>query len=81
MKTVIHVNQHAIRLNRKRGTNDPVLTIKTYKTNDYAHEASIINREGVVVAKIIYRPDKPLSCGATCWVETHLEVVDGINSS
>lgn len=66
MKTIIHVNQHVIKANRKNGTNDPVLTVKTYKSNEYAHEVSI---DGP--SKIVYSPDKPLSCGATVWIETH----------
>jgi hypothetical protein len=37
VKTVIHVNQHVIRANAKNGTNDPVLTVKTYKSNVYIH--------------------------------------------
>jgi hypothetical protein len=70
MKTIVHVNQHVIRKNRKTGGVDPVLTVKTYKSNEYAHEAAILDKDGEVVAKIIYRPDKPLSCGAQVWIET-----------
>ena len=69
MKTIIHVNQHVIKANRKNGTNDPVLTVKTYKSNNYAHEVAI---DGP--SKVIYRPDKPLSCGAQVWIETESEV-------
>jgi len=69
MKTIIHVNQHVIKANRKNGTNEPVLTVKTYKSNNYAHEV-IINGP----SKVIYRPDKPLSCGAHVWIETESEV-------
>ena len=69
MKTIIHVNQHVIKANRKNGTNEPVLTVKTYKSNNYAHEVII---DGP--SKLVYRPDKPLSCGAHVWVETESEV-------
>ena len=41
MKTIIHVNQHVVKSNRKNGVNDPVLTVKTYKENTYAHEVEI----------------------------------------
>lgn len=68
MKTIIHVNQHKI---RKR--EDKPLTVKTYKDNREAAEALIL-RDGEVVAKVVYRPDKPLSCGARVWIETDLEV-------
>ena len=69
MKTIIHVNQHVIKSNRKNGVEDPVLTVKTYKNNRYAHEVEI---DGP--SKIVYSPDKPLSCGAHVWIETQGEV-------
>ena len=37
MKKIIHVNQHKIRHNTKHKTDEPVLTVKTYKENNYAH--------------------------------------------
>ncbi len=76
MKTIIHVNQHKIKANKKRppDASEPVLTVKTYKDNRYAHEAVIRDAEGNEVARIVYRPHKPLGCGAHCWIETQLEV-------
>jgi hypothetical protein len=74
MKTIIHVNQHKIRSNVKTSSNEPVLTVKTYKDNRPAHEAVILARDGSEVARVIYRPDRPLSCGARCWIETHNQV-------
>jgi hypothetical protein len=59
MKTIIHVNQHVVKANAKNGTNDPVLTVKTYKENRYAHEVDIKGE-----SKVVYSADKPLSCGA-----------------
>ena len=61
----IHVNMHKVRANKKHGTNEPVLTIKEGKTNTYCHEVDILGP-----SKLIYRPDKPLSCGARVWIET-----------
>ncbi len=69
MKTIIHVNQHVIKSNRKNNAEEPVLTVKTYKDNKYAHEVEI---DGP--SKVVYSPDKPLSCGAHVWIETHGEV-------
>lgn len=66
MKTIVHVNQHVIKSNAKTGNQDPVLTVKTYKTNTYAHEVNITGP-----AKVVYSPDKPLSCGARVWIETN----------
>jgi hypothetical protein len=74
MKTVIHVNQHVIKANAKTGDNDPVLTVKTYKSNDYAHSVNILDANGNVVARVVYSPDKPLSCGARVWIETENSV-------
>ena len=65
----IHVNMHKIRFNRKHGTNDPVITVKTSHSNRYAHKVII---DGP--SEVIYRPDKPLSCGARVWIETNSEV-------
>ena len=74
MKTIIHVNQQVIKRNTKSGEREPVLTCKTYKTNDYAHEALIYGQDGKLAAKVIYSPDKPLSCGAKVWIETQNKV-------
>ena len=48
------------------------LVVKNYKNNIYGHSVKLGKCE------IIYRPDKPLSCGAHVWIETHDPVeVDG----
>jgi len=70
MKTIVHVNQHNIRHNTKTGERLPVLTVKTYKSNTYAHEVEIKGP-----ARVVYSADKPLSCGARVWIETQSEVV------
>jgi hypothetical protein len=69
LKTLIHVNQHVIKSNRKNKVEEPVLTVKTYKSNTYAHEVNIKGD-----SKVVYSPDKPLSCGAHVWIETQSEV-------
>lgn len=70
MKTRIHVNQHIIKSNCKSGKINPPLTIKSYKGNIKAFSVEIKGP-----SKVIYSPNKPLSCGAKCWVETESEVV------
>lgn len=75
MKTIVHVNQHVIKSNKNKQETEPVLTVKTYKSNRYAHEAVIVDDDGSEIAKIVYRPHKPLSCGAHCWIETKKEVI------
>ena len=76
MKKIIHVNQHKIRANTKHGTDEPVLTVKTYKENDYAHEAIIRTKEGSELARVVYSPHKPLSCGARVWIEFDTNTTD-----
>ena len=69
MKTRIHINQHKIRSNLKQGLDEPVITVKTSKSNTYAKEVKILGE-----SKVIYSPKKPLSCGARVWIETESEV-------
>ena len=63
-------------------TNEPVITVKTYKSNDYGHEVYIKGE-----STVMYSPDKPLSCGAKVWIETGSEVMvfnnhaNGINKA
>jgi len=70
MKKKIHINQHKIRANKKNNTEEPVITVKTSKSNTYAKEVEIIGK-----SKLVYRPNKPLSCGARVWIETDEKVV------
>ena len=69
MKRVIHINQHKVKRNRKVNEREPVITVKSYKNNVYCNEVKILGP-----SKVVYRPDKPLPCGAHCWVETESEV-------
>ena len=64
MRSQIHVNMNKIRGNKKHGTNDPVITCKTYKSNSYAHNVKINGP-----SEVIYSPEDPLSCGARVWIE------------
>ena len=70
MKKIIHINQHVIKRNSKTGERNPVITCKTYKSNEYGHDVIVLGP-----CKIKYSPDKPLSCGAKVWIETHSEVI------
>lgn len=68
MKTVIHVNQHNIKANAK-GAHLPVLTVKNYKGNVKVNAVTINGP-----SRVVYSPDKPLSCGAKVWIETYSPV-------
>lgn len=69
MKSIIHINQHVIRSNKTHNENEPVITVKQGSKNTYGHEVTI---DGP--SKVVYSPDKPLSCGARVWVETESNV-------
>tara|TARA_R100000365_G_C2712792_1_gene47682 strand:- start:267 stop:485 length:219 start_codon:yes stop_codon:yes gene_type:complete len=69
MKKRIHVNQSKIKSNAKHNKNEPVITIKTYKDNTYAHGVEILGS-----SRVIYSPNKPLACGAKVWIETDAEI-------
>lgn len=64
MKKIVHINQHVIKANSKSGERNPVITCKTYKENINGYEVEFTN------GKVVYSPDKPLSCGAKVWIET-----------
>lgn len=66
----IHVNQHHIRHNRKHTEKNPPITVKTSKSNTKGYRV-VVNGP----SEVVYQPDKPLSCGAEIWVETHAEVL------
>ncbi len=73
MKRIIHVNQHVIKANRKNNASNTDLTCKTYKENKYGNTVEFSGKD-----RVVYRPDKPLSCGAHVWIETDEPiVVDG----
>ena len=69
-KKRIHINTHKIKANKKNGTNDPVITVKTSKENIYGSDVMILGE-----SRVVYSPNKPLSCGARVWIETHSEVI------
>lgn len=68
-KTIVHVNQHMLKYNKKHGTEFPVLTVKHRGKTYYAHEVIYHDH-----STTMYRPHNPLSCGAVCWVETQGDV-------
>jgi hypothetical protein len=69
VRKIIHVNQHNIKANSKKKAGLAVISVKTYKSNEYGNQAQIWHGD-VLVAEVIYSPDKPLSCGAKVWIET-----------
>lgn len=80
MKERTHINQHKIISNAKlpEGAElEPCITVKTYKGNRYLHCAKLICKlTGREIGRVVYSPDKPLSCGAKIWIETDTDVID-----
>ncbi|MEO1429203.1 MAG: DNA-binding protein [Cyanobacteria bacterium J06632_19] len=68
--TRICVNQHLIRSNGKHGTNKPVIRLESRGIIRYVHNLEING-----ICKLIYRPDKPLSCGAKLWIEVASDAI------
>jgi len=83
---ILHVNRHVIASNKKNGTRLPPLVakLKSKRKHDSSRSLkglqsttlALSDSNGRVVARLVYRPDKPLNCGATAWLETDLAVVD-----
>lgn len=65
----LHVNKHVIASNRKNGRNEPAITVQTSSGPLRAHKVHVRGP-----STFIYRPEKPLSCGAVLWIETRAAV-------
>ena len=63
-KRIININRNKIASNKKHGRKEPIVSVKTYKSNDYGFEVEFTQ------GKLIYSPDNPIPCGATVWIET-----------
>lgn len=66
---IIHVNQFVIRHNKKYGNTLPACRVQEGKETRYCHEVKIKGP-----SQMVYRPDKPLACGAKLWIETDADV-------
>lgn len=76
MKARIHINAHMIRANHKHGETNPVITVKTSKSNEYADEVIIHGP-----SRVVYSPNKPLSCGARVWIEAEYEDLEMVRAN
>jgi hypothetical protein len=70
----IHVNRNTLASNKKHGNNNPVVGVEERgQPKRYGHRVNIMH-DGQVVASVIHTEEKPLKCGARCWIETKNEV-------
>jgi hypothetical protein len=74
VKKIIHVHQNRIRSNLKNGTTEPPIIVRTYKGVEYGNDVKLLDKDGNVIARLLYNTKKPLSCGARVWLETDLNV-------
>lgn len=71
-KKRIHINQHVIKRNNKvvsGGPREPPIIVRHKSGTTYARGVTIYG-----ASKVVYSPDKPLSCGAKVWIETDSQV-------
>jgi hypothetical protein len=73
---IVHVNSNTIRSNRKHQREQPPLSVRKTRSARalYCSEVEIYDELGNVVARVVYQPSTPLSCGAQVWVETTYDV-------
>jgi hypothetical protein len=63
--TRIHINRKKFDENRAKEKQDPIIAVhKGSRPPVYYDEVEITG-----ACRMIYRPDKPLSCGAVLWIE------------
>lgn len=69
MLSRIHVNRHHVAANRRDGGSRAVFTVASSKGS---RRGNRVTCHGPCV--FVYRPEKPLRCGARAWVETRGDV-------
>lgn len=74
MKARVIVNRHKVRDNKKHGRNDPCISIRTYKSIEYAKEIGIqCPHCAETVFKLLQDFENPVCSGATVWLEGERE--------
>lgn len=67
----VHVNGKVIISNQRNGTDHPPIVIRTYGDHvEYVRGANVVDKDGKIIARFVYRPEKPTSCSARVWFET-----------
>lgn len=76
-KQIIHVAQQAIQKNRRDGTDEPAIIIRTGSKSQRVHELDLVV-DGKVIGQMVYRPNDPLSCGARLWLELDTDICQAV---
>lgn len=69
MISKVYIDRHIIKANTKTDDKKPPISIRQGGKVTKAWEVEFTGP-----AKLVYRPEKPLSCGATVWIETKHEI-------
>jgi hypothetical protein len=67
--TRIHINKRKLESNCKYNQREPIIAVRNGDRVKYCHEVEITG-----ACRLVYRPDKPLSCGAVLWIEVEASV-------
>lgn len=69
----VHVDQHRIRDNIARAENgEDLIPPVTVQTSKDIYKGMTVKINGP--SEVVYRPAKPLGCGARLWMETRAEI-------
>ena len=70
--TVMVINRHRVNANRRKpfGEKDPVIAVKRGRSGKSQYHSLV---EFCGHGHVIYDPEHPLPCGATCWIELDVE--------
>jgi hypothetical protein len=60
----VYVNRHIVAANHKSGARNPPITILCKGKRTHGTTVELIGQ-----SRVVYSPDKPLSCGARVWIE------------
>ena len=69
--TRIHVRRDIIAKDRKAGTSSPAIGVETTGMRKRYGRRVTVNGP----LTFVYRPERPLKCGARAWAETNAKVV------
>ena len=69
MSIRIHVNVNVIRWNKKHNNTLPACRVEFGGKTSYCKEVKILGP-----SQMVYRPERPLACGAKLWIETDASI-------
>lgn len=78
MRAKIYINRHIVQANKKSRSDDPAISVNTYKGSLYAKK--VVLPEG---ATLIQDTENAICSGATIWIECEFKglIIDGLPAS